>query len=50
MAPFYIELDAMSATPAAAALLERQTQHLASLLEAVQRCVYFLEAADQSIG
>ena len=28
------------------ALLEHEKQHLASLLEAVQRCVYFLDAAD----
>jgi hypothetical protein len=40
----------MSDTPSATALLARQTQHLASLLEAVQRCVYFLEAADHSVS
>lgn len=31
-------------------LLERQQQHLAGLLEAIQRCVFFLEAADASLA
>ena len=31
------------------ALLEHEKQHLASLLEAVQRCVYFLDAAGSSV-
>ena len=31
------------------ALLEHEKQHLASLLEAVQRCVYFLDAAGGSV-
>ena len=30
-------------------LLEHEKQHLASLLEAVQRCVYFLDAADSTV-
>lgn len=30
-------------------LLEHEKQHLANLLEAVQHCVYFLDAADGSI-
>lgn len=39
----------MSDTHSMPTLLERQKQHLAGLLEAVQRCVYFLEAADASV-
>lgn len=31
------------------ALLEHEKQHLARLLEAVQRCVYFLDAADGAV-
>lgn len=31
-------------------LLEHEKQHLASLLEAVQRCVYFLDAAGSSVA
>lgn len=31
------------------ALLEHEKQHLANLLEAVQRCVYFLDAASGSV-
>ena len=30
-------------------LLSAQKQHLAGLLEAIQRCVYFLHASDASI-
>lgn len=29
-----------------AALLEQERRHLADLIEAIQRCVYFLDAAD----
>lgn len=32
-----------------ASLLEQERRHLAELLEAVQRCVYFLDAADSSL-
>lgn len=32
-----------------AALLSPQRRHLASLLEAIQRCVYFLDASDRGI-
>jgi hypothetical protein len=32
------------------ALLIQQKQHLANLLEAIQRCVYFLDASDRSLG
>ena len=40
----------MIATQSTPSLFEQQRQHLASLLEAVQRCVYFLDAADHSIS
>ncbi|MBS3934744.1 MAG: hypothetical protein KGZ43_01110 [Sulfuritalea sp.] len=33
----------------ASSLLEHERRHLAELLEAVQRCVYFLDAADSSL-
>jgi hypothetical protein len=32
------------------ALLQPQRQHLAGLLEAIQRCIYFLDASDTSIA
>lgn len=31
-------------------LLFQQKQHLANLLEAIQRCVYFLDASDSGLG
>jgi hypothetical protein len=31
------------------ALLDQQKQHLANLLEAIQRCVYFLDSSDRSL-
>jgi hypothetical protein len=34
----------------AAALIEQERRHLAALLEAVQRCVYFLDAADSALA
>ncbi len=30
-------------------ILDAEKQHLASLLEAIQRCIYFLESSDQKI-
>lgn len=31
-------------------LIDQEKQHLASLLEAIQRCVYFIDAASSSLG
>lgn len=39
----------MNAAPANP-LLDRQKRHLAELLEAVQRCIYFLDAADTGLS